>query len=92
MEMIEILRERLPKGLEIKKVYDRTGSSNLKITFSLDGHEHIGWLNKTCAPGNAEKVCDFSICAVMVGIALEQNDFVAAKYWTEKQRSLNKLI
>jgi hypothetical protein len=92
MEMLEILKERLPDGLTIVKVYNRTGNSQLEILFSYGDQELLGYLNKTCAPGHAEKNCDFTICAVMLGIALETHDIVSAKYWAEKQMTLNQLI
>lgn len=88
MEMLEILKNRLPEGLEIVKVYNRTGRSQIKILFSYGGHEIFGYLNKTCAPGHAERDCDFSICTVMLGIALETNDLVSAKHWMEKQQKI----
>jgi hypothetical protein len=88
MEMLEILKKRLPEGLEVKKVYNRTGHSQMKILFTYGGHEIFGWLNKTCAPGCAEKECDFSICAVMLGIALETHDLASAKHWVEKQKAI----
>lgn len=92
MEMLEIMKKRLPEGLEIVKVYNRTGNSQLKIIFSYNGREQTGWLNKTCTPGHAENVCDFSICTVMMGFALERNDLESAKYWADKQMGLNQLI
>lgn len=92
MEMLDILKERLPDGLSITKVYDRRGSNYVKIWFSFDGKEHVGWLSKVCAPGNAEKACDFTICTAMMGFALERNDLPAAKYWTDKQMELTSLV
>ena len=88
MEMFEIMKGRLPEGLEVVKVYQRTGSDQMKIVFSYKGHEAIGWLRKTCVPGGAERNCDFTICVVMTGIALEQGDMEACKFWVAKQQAL----
>ena len=92
MEMIDIMKQRLPEGLEIIKVYNRTGNSQLRILFSYGGQEYTSYLNKTCTPGHAEENCDFTICAVMLNYALERNDLVEAKYWLDKQNALTNLI
>ena len=90
--MLEILKSRLPEGLEIVKVQDRTGASQLKIRFAYKGQESMGHLNKTCAPGEAERNCDFTIHTVMLGFALDRGDLAAAKYWADKQMAQSSLI
>lgn len=87
MEMLEILKGRLPEGLEIKKVKIRSGRA--EITFLYDGTETLGWLRDTCAPGHAENICDFTIAAAMMGIALTRGDFEMAKFWRDKQNDLS---
>lgn len=72
--MFEILKERLPEGLEIIKTKHRTGASQMEILFKYDGTEQKGWLQTTCAPGYAERNCDFTIAAVMIGIGFDRND------------------
>lgn len=88
MEMLEILKARLPEGLKIIKVKERPGYSQAEIRFEYDGTESIGWLYKTCAPGKENHICDFSICAVMANIALSRNDVEMAKFWLDKQLNL----
>lgn len=88
MEMLEILKGRLPEGLEIVKVKNRSGSSQIEIKFSYKGTEAIGWLWKTCAPGKAEDICDFTVCAVMMNVGLMLNDLEMVKFWKDKQETL----
>lgn len=88
MEMLEILKARLPEGLKILKVKDRPGCSQMEIQFEYDGTKANGWLFKACAPGKAEAICDFSICAVMMNICIQRNDLEATKFWMEKQSNL----
>ena len=88
MEMLEILKGRLPEGLEIVKVNERPRHSQAEIRFKYDGTEGIGWLYKTCVPGRENIVCDFSICAVMAQIGLLRNDVEMAKFWLDKQTNL----
>lgn len=83
--MLEILKTRLPEGLEIVKVYDRTGASQLKIRFAYKGLERMGYLYKTCPPGEAENNCDFVIQTMMMTFAMDMGDLAAAKYWANKQ-------
>lgn len=92
MEMLEIMKSRMPKGLEVIRIWDRNGSDQIKILFSYEGHQHYGWLRKTCTPGFAEKNCDFSICTVMIGIALERNDLEMVKHWKEKQDGIYRVF
>jgi len=92
MEMFEIMKTRLPEGLEVVKVYQRTGQDQMKIVFSYKGQEYIGWLRKTCAPGFAHKNCDFTICTVMVGLALKRGDLEAAKHWADKQSGIYRVF
>lgn len=88
MTMLELFKTRLPEGLEIVKVQDRASASQVKIWFSYDGTEGFTTLQKTCAPGMAEKNCDFSICVAMLGIALDRNDREMIITWRDKQRAL----
>lgn len=88
MTMLEILKTRLPEGLEIVKTQDRAGSSQMKVWFSYEGIEFMTTLQKVCAPGMAEKNCDFTICVVMVHMAVERQDWAAAKAWMDKQSAV----
>lgn len=82
MEMLEILKGRLPEGLEIVKVKNK--GSQTEIKFSYDGLEVTSWLLKTCAPGRAENVCDSTVCGAMMNAALKRNDLEMAKFWGDK--------
>lgn len=88
MEMVEILKGRLPEGLEIVKVKNRSGRSQIEILFRYDGVEFPSYLHKTCTPGCENEVCDNVIFAVMAAVAMKQNDFEKAGYWLDKQLNL----
>lgn len=88
--MLEILKERLPEGLEIIKVQDRTSSSQIQLLFRYRDIETRGTLQKTCAPGYAEINCDYTICSVMMAIALKAGDRRMAEHWRERLLSQNK--
>ena len=85
MTMLDILKDRLPDGLEIVKIKDRAGRSQIEIVFSYARTETIGWLYKTCVPGKESNVCDFTIYAAMTAIALKKGDMEMAKHWAQKE-------
>ena len=80
--MLEILRKRLPEGLEIAKVMDKANASQIEISYR--GMETNGWLNKTCAPGHAARLCDKTIATAMLGFAIQLKDIEMADYWKDK--------
>lgn len=88
MEMVEILKGRLPDGLEIVKVKNRTGRSQVEILFRCDGFEFTSWLHKTCTPGHENNVCDKVIFNVLAAVAIKKNDLEKAKYWLDKELHL----
>lgn len=88
MEMLEILKTRLPEGLEIVKVKNRSGRSQIEILFRYDGIESTSWLYKTCTPGRENYVCDSVIFGVLAAVALKQNDLEKARHWMDKQLNL----
>lgn len=85
MEMLEILKGRLPEGLEIVKVKNRSGRSQSEILFRYDGVEFTSYLHKTCTPGCENAVCDNVIYSVLTAVAMKQGDMEKARYWMEKQ-------
>lgn len=91
-KMLEIFKSRLPEGLTVVKVVDRSNRSQIVLTMEYQGTQATGYLNKTCAPGCAEDVCDFTITTVMIEMGLTSNNLELAKEWMEKQRALRKLI
>lgn len=86
--MLDILKERLPEGLEITKVQDRSNSRQVLVRFSYQGIETVGYLNKTCAPGHAERTCDLVICSTMLSIGLKKRDLNMVQEWADKQNTL----
>lgn len=88
MEMIEILKTRLPEGVSVVKVQDRSGYSQIKILLSYEGREQWTSVYKTCTPGKENHICDMTITTAMIGFALERNDLDAAKVWLDRQRAL----
>ena len=82
--MLDILKKRLPEGLEIVKVKDKASASQIQIWFSYKGIEKVSWLYKTCAPGYEKKICDQTIASTMLGVALDLKDLSMADYWKDK--------
>lgn len=82
--MIDILRERLPEGLDITKVKDKASASQIEIRFAYKGVETVNWISKTCAPGYATWLCDKTIASTMLGIALDLKDIEMAEQWKDK--------
>lgn len=82
--MIDILRERLPEGLEIIKVKDKASASQIQIFFSYEGAESTNWISKTCVPGYQNRLCDKTIASTMLHYALQRKDLKMADYWEGK--------
>lgn len=82
--MLDILKERLPEGLEVVKVKDKASASQIQITFSYKGMESVNWIHKTCAPGCENRLCDQTIASTMLGYALDQKDLQMAEFWRDK--------
>lgn len=87
--MLDILKERLPNGLEITRSKDRRNSSQVEIWFRYQGYVTRGELQKVCAPGYAEKNCDFTINNAMLSIALKKGDADMAEFWRDRILSHN---
>ena len=88
MDMLALLKSRLPADLEIVKTKGRTSSNQIEITFNHNGQEVRGWLNKVCAPGYAELICDKVIYNVLISAALDRNDVAGAKKYYELMNEL----
>ena len=86
MEMLEILKGRLPEGLEIVKTKNK--GSQTEIKFSYEGLEVVSWLPKTCTPGAAEYMCDSTLYGAMANVYMKRGDFDTAKFWMDKQLGL----
>ena len=86
MEMIDILKGRLPEGLEIVKIKNKRSNSQTEILFKYKDTEGTGYLWKMCAPGHENNVCDATIFNVMAGISFKRGDLEATKYWLDKMK------
>lgn len=84
MQMLEIMKSRMPEGLEIVKVKNKTNASQIQIWFSYDGMECVGWLPKTCTPKMENRVCDRTIFNAMAEFAMGKGDIAGAKEWLSK--------
>ena len=82
--MIDILKERLPDGLEIINVKGKTNASQSEIWFSYQGMVDKNWISKTCAPGWENKLCDRTIATSMLGFALKLKNIDMIDYWHDK--------
>lgn len=80
--MLNTLKERMPKGLEIKKVKEKR--SKYEITFLIDGQDITGELPKTCAPGFQNRVADLTIFNVMAWNEMNNGRIKEAKMWLDK--------
>ena len=80
--MLNTLKDRLPKGLEIKKVREKP--SKYEITFIIDGMDIKAELPKTCAPGMQSRVADHTIINAMAMNAMKNGDMATAKMWLDK--------
>ena len=76
----------MPQGMEVVKAKERNSYYILIVAY--EGKETEIHLQKTCAPGNAEKNCDFTICAAMAGIGFDTGNMAMVKEWMEKQRKI----
>lgn len=84
MEMVEILKGRLPDGLEIVKVKDHSNRSQAEIVFRYQGVEVNGWLPKMCALGHEERVCDLNAYNAILQVAIRSNDIKLAQEMFDK--------
>ena len=82
--MLDILKERLPEGLEIIRTKDLASGGKVRIWFRYQGYEVQEELQKTCAPGYSEKNCDFTINNAMLSISLKKGDVDMMEYWRDR--------
>lgn len=80
--MINILKERLLDGMEIKKV--KEWKSKYDVTFSVHGQEIKAELTRYCGIGYENSVVDSVMFNVMVKSALLRGDIEEAKMWLDK--------
>ena len=80
--MLNVLKERLPEGMEIKSVKERR--SKYEIVFMISGGEIKEELPKTCTPGRQERVADHTIFNAMCKAEISKGNFLAAKEWLDR--------
>lgn len=80
--MLNVLKERLLDGMEIKNVKEKRGK--YEITFLISGGEIKTELPKACTPGMQDRVADQSIFNAMCQAAIEKGDYQAAKGWLDR--------
>ena len=80
--MLNVLKERLLDGMEIKSVKEKR--SKYEITFLISGGEIKEELLKTCAPGMQDRVADHTMFNAMCKAEIEKGDYQAAKGWLDR--------
>ena len=80
--MLNVLKERLLDGMEIKKVKEKP--SKYEITFLIDGKEYKSEMPKTCTPGMQDRVVDSTMFNVMCAAEINKGNIEAAKSWLDK--------
>ena len=82
--MLDILKERLPEGLEIIKVKENYNKYILSFKFEDQIVNKIE-LQKTCGYGYHNYNCDFTIKTAMSSIYLNKGNILKAKEWLDKK-------
>ena len=80
--MLNVLKERLLDGMEIKNVKEKR--SKYEITFLISGGEIKEELLKTCSPGMQDRVVDHTMFNSMFKAELAKGDYQAAKGWLDR--------
>lgn len=80
--MLDILKERLIEGLQIKNV--KENNTKYIIRFEYEGEEAKAELPKSCAPGCHNDVVDNTIITAMSTIYFNRGDYVKASEWLNR--------
>ena len=80
--MLNVLKERLLDGMEIKSVKEKR--SKYEITFLISGGEIKEELLKTCTPGMQDRVVDHTMFNAMCKAEIAKGDYQAAKGWLDR--------
>lgn len=83
MTMLDILKARLPDGLTITSVKERSSKHLVQFAYKGENLSGQGELVKTCVPGKENMVCDTTIQVAMTGFMLDKGDLEGAKYWMD---------
>lgn len=87
--MLDVLKERLPEGLEIKATKEK--SSKYEVTFVFDGVEEKAELPKTCAPAYQNETADSTVRTAMSAIYIKKGDYAEAQAWLHEERQTKKM-
>ncbi len=82
MTMLDILKERLIEGLQIRTI--KENNTKYIIQFEYEGHKAKAELPKTCTPGCQNDVADNTIITAMSTIYLNRGDYAKASEWLNK--------
>lgn len=80
--MLNVLKERLIDGMEIKTVKEKR--SKYEITFLIRGMEIKAELTKTCPPGNQNYFVDSTIFSAMAKAFFNMGDYNEGGKWLDK--------
>ena len=80
--MLNILKERLLDGMEIKKV--KEWKSKYDVTFLIDGKEVKVELTKYCALGYENYAVDSVMFFAMAKSEMDKGNMQSAKMWMDK--------
>ena len=80
--MLDVLKGRLIRGLEITKVAET--NSKYTITFRFCGDTAKAELPKSCSPGAHNKVADNTIITAISSIYMKRGEYAKAKEWLDK--------
>lgn len=83
MEMIDILRNRLPAGISIVSFKEKPSKYIVKFAYNDEQLPGQGELVKACTPGKENMVCDTTIQVAMTGFMLDKGDMAGAKHWMD---------
>lgn len=86
--MLDIVKERLPEGIEIASV--KEDRSKYEVTLTDGEYSSKCWVNKTYAPNMYERAADSAIYNAMAGIAIDRGDIATGKAFLAKIAELGK--
>lgn len=88
MNMLDILKERLPENLSIVSYKEKP--SKFLVLFDYRGDRFNGEVPKTCTPGRESEVCDFSIQTAMTTMCLNKGDLEEVMKWKDYAKTAKK--
>lgn len=89
MNMLDILKERLPENLSIVSYKEKP--SKFIVLFDYRGDRFNGEVPKTCTPGRESEVCDFTIQTAMTTMCLNKGDLEEVVKWKDYAKTAKKM-